>query len=101
MLKDKGVYADRPDKQAFEFACLSNEDYEPLDGARKRLKMLMATEHDKELGAADLHSSNLEEFPGHDVYMIDDERTRVQRHQRTGLFYLHGPVSGLPALRCQ
>ena len=102
MLKDKGVYANRPDKQAYEFACLSNADYEPLNAARKRLTMLMATEHDKELGAADLHTFSPEEFAEHDVYMIDDARTRVQRHQRTGLCYLHAPVSlGLPALHCQ
>ena len=102
MLKDKGVYATEPDLLEQRLMRLNDPTYEPLNAARNRLTMLMATEHDKELGAADLHTYNPEEFPGHDVYMIGDEKTRVQRHQRTGLCYLHAPVSfRLPALRCQ
>ena len=102
MLKDKGAYAGNKEMQALQLKQLNDPSCEALNAARNRLTTLMATEHDKELGAADLHTYNPEEFPGHDVYMIGDEKTRVQRHQRTGLCYLHAPVSfRLPALRCQ
>mmetsp|Transcript_5245 Transcript_5245/g.17211 ORF Transcript_5245/g.17211 Transcript_5245/m.17211 type:complete len:81 (+) Transcript_5245:404-646(+) len=53
----------------------------------------MRTEHDVENAPSELHRWDRDEFPGYeDVTLLEDPRTMVQRHQLSGLCYLHAPV---------
>lgn len=46
----------------------------------------------------DWHRYSPEEFPGHTVYMIDNEKTIAQRVQVRGSCFLHAPVSDVATL---
>jgi len=92
MLMAKGVFQYKPTHtKEMLFNSLRNDlDMEP---ARERLLNLMHQQHDNELKPEDLHKFTREEFPGDwKLYMIDSPETLVQRHQRSGLCYLHAPI---------
>ena len=98
MLRAKGVCADDPEMQRLQFRRL--RDPSCLEDARDRLLKLTRSQHDVEFEPESLHRYTPEEFPGHTVYMIDKPRTLVQRHQLTGLCYLHAPASARRAVDC-
>ena len=96
MLEQKGVFESRPRTRQEEFDALRNPETDEDLNKRNRLLRLVRTEHDVELdGSApsELHRWDRNEFPGYDdVTLLEDPRTLVQRHQRSGFCYFHAPV---------
>jgi len=99
----KGVFSDLPQRQNMEFSFLRSPSSAPLSSqkhyrnAQARLLRLITQpeENHTNILPSDVHTFTAQEFPGYnndDVYFLKYPGKLVQRHQLSGLCYMHAPA---------